>query len=406
MQADIAIVVAVYNRPVSMRRLLQSLENANYHTYQNISLIISIDYSGNETCSSIAHSFEWEYGQKQIIVHTEKLGLKKHILSCGDLSERYDAVIVLEDDLLVSPEFYDYTQQAYQFYKQESNVAGIALYRPSLNEIMYCPFEPIHDGYDNFFMQVPCSWGQMWTREQWAKFRRFLNKEEGIQNNYHIPGTVQQWPNASSWKKIFYAYLSKEDHYFVYPRIGLSTNFADTGENFITQQNSYQAPLLIAPKSYFFSTLEHSLSIYDAYFELKTLIYHRWFKESVSVSFDLNGTKSLSTISTEYLISCKKSKVPEKTFPASCYPYELNVLLGIETKKGTAAYFTFAKTDSFSEENQFMRLNEDVKRIFMSHDFIKNAAMFELKKQKEFRIGDAILRPFRFFKNLLSLNIE
>jgi glycosyltransferase involved in cell wall biosynthesis len=398
-QADISIIVAAYNRPESLKRLLQSLQLANYGSYQNISLIISIDLSGTDECSVIAKAFEWNFGQKEVIVHPQKQGLKNHILSCGDLSKRFDAVIVLEDDLLVSPAYYQYAQQAYSFYKNEESVAGVALYNPAFNETAYCPFEPLNDGYDNYFMQIPCSWGQMWTKEQWSKFRTYVSSDAGTQQQHHLPANVQQWPDASSWKKMFYSYLTEHQFYFVYPRIGLSTNFGDTGQHITEHQTVFQTSLLLAPKKFHFSKPEQSISIYDGYFELHESVYNKWFKDHKSVSFDLNGTKPLSMISTEYLISCRKSNTPLKKFAVSCYPFESNILLDVEAPANASAFFSMDKADSFGEDKQFERLNEDVKRVFMNHEFIKHAAVFELKKQKEFQIGSAILRPLRFLKS-------
>jgi hypothetical protein len=404
MQADIAIVVAAYNRPYSLQRLLRSLQNANYTSYQNITLILSIDYSGTNTCVSIANDFEWKFGNKEVISHTEQQGLKRHILSCGDLSNRYDALIVLEDDLIVSTAFYDFAQQAYEFYKDDPVVAGIALYRPCFNEVALCPFEPLDDGYDVFFMQVPCSWGQLWINEQWKKFRHYVNKGIAEQFQQLLPPAVQLWPNASSWKKLFYSYLSSEGLYFVYPRIGLSTNFGEKGEHMTSHQTVFQTPLLIGAKQFQFSMLQDTISAYDGYFELQGWVYNRWFNNSNTMTFDLNGTKSLDMIATEYLISSKSNSNPIQKYAVSCYPYELNILLGIDAGKQETAFINFGKTTDYTRENQFSRLNIDVKRVFMNDVFIHEAAMTEFRKLKEFKIGNEVLRPFRFIKNMLKNN--
>ena len=60
MQHNIAIVVAAYNRPDSLKRLLCSLSNANYNGYKSIKLIVSVDFSGNDDCKNIANAFEWK----------------------------------------------------------------------------------------------------------------------------------------------------------------------------------------------------------------------------------------------------------------------------------------------------------------------------------------------------------
>lgn len=402
MQADIAIVIAAYNRPASLQRLLGSVANANYKGYANIQLIISIDHSGQNECKVIADEFEWKNGSKTVIAHAQNLGLKKHILSCGDYTAQYDAVIVLEDDLFVSPVFYDYAQQAYAFYKSDEQVAGIALYHNTFNEVAYCPFEPLHDGFDNYFMQVPCSWGQLWTSEQWIGFNHYLQAETNAITVDLLPASVLAWPDTSSWKKIFYSYLLQTGKYIVYPRVGLSTNFGDAGQHLTTQQNNFQTTLLLSDKIFRFSTLDESLSVYDGFFELDGRIYNQLFATNLSVSFDLNGSKPLSSIKTTYLISSKQCEDASKRFAVSFYPYENNILLNLEAEKNSSNYFSFSKTSTFTNQQQFHRLPADLKRVFLNDVFLRNAVRTELEQTKEFRIGTKLLQPLRFLKKLLK----
>ena len=144
-KVDIAIVVVTFNRPNSLERLLKSLYYSDYTGYSDIILYISIDFSDNSECQKIAESFDWIHGDKIIISHNSNLGLKKHILSCGDLVKKHDAIIVLEDDLLVSPQYFKFAVSAYDFYKNDSRIAGISLYNYNYNENAYCGFEPIYD---------------------------------------------------------------------------------------------------------------------------------------------------------------------------------------------------------------------------------------------------------------------
>jgi len=106
-----AIVVVGYNRPKALERLLRSIHDADYSDYSDISLVISLDKGPSEV-RDIASSFLWRYGPKRLIIHEARLGLRSHILSCGDLSQTYRTVIILEDDLVVSPAFYDYAVQS------------------------------------------------------------------------------------------------------------------------------------------------------------------------------------------------------------------------------------------------------------------------------------------------------
>ena len=401
MQADIAIIIAAYNRPASLQRLLGSIERANYAGYTGITLVISIDHSGKNDCKVIADAFEWKHGNKTVIHQPHNLGLKKHILSCGDYTLQHDAVIVLEDDLFVSAQFYDYAQQAYIFYKNDEEVAGIAFYHNVFNEVAYCPFEPIHDGYDNYFMQVPCSWGQLWTKKQWAGFINYANGITNEQVFASLPATVQEW-SAASWKKLFYSYLIQTGKYFVYPRIGLSTNFGDAGQHLTDNQTVFQTPLLLSEKTFQFSTPADSLSRYDGFFELEGTIYNKLVDDTIAVTFDLNGTKPLTAITTRYLISSKKCRKPEQQFEVSVYPYENNILLRILAVKESNSCFSLGETASFSGAQQFNRLTIDFKRVFLSDVFLRNAVRAEFEQSKEFQIGSSFLKPLRFIKNLFK----
>ncbi len=49
-------------------------------------------------------------------------------LQCGDLTEKYDAVVVLEDDLVVAEGFMQYVVAAVEAYKNNDEIAGISLY--------------------------------------------------------------------------------------------------------------------------------------------------------------------------------------------------------------------------------------------------------------------------------------
>ena len=94
-----AIVVVTYNRPDSLTRLLGSLSKARYP--DGVPLVISIDGGGNRERKVVktAEEFPWPHGKKKVICHEKNLGLREHILSCGDLTERYDSEILLGIDI-------------------------------------------------------------------------------------------------------------------------------------------------------------------------------------------------------------------------------------------------------------------------------------------------------------------
>ncbi len=402
MQADIAIVIAAFNRPKSLSRLLTSLSHADYQAYTNIPLVISIDHSGNDDCYKVADDFNWPFGQKTVIKHPQNLKLKTHIITCGDLTDKYDAVIMLEDDLFVSPQFYSYAQEAFFFYKDDTALAGIGLYNYRYNEFAYCPFEPMTDGSDIYFMQVPCSCGQLWTKQQWQSFKQYITAETTDESALFMPAEALKWPVKTSWKRSFFKYMVAANKFFVYPRISLTTNFGDVGQHYADSVFIWQTPLLQAKREYRFSTYSTSVCVYDAFFELHEKAYNRLSNQAVSICFDLNGTKPLANISSEYLVSAKHCNKPQSCYLPALYPYECNVIQQVKTEKREAAAFYYGKTTSFTNRQSFDRLTVDVSRTFFHTSYITDAARKEVMQSLPYRLGMLVLLPKRIMQRVVN----
>uniref|UniRef100_F4CA80 Glycosyl transferase family 2 n=1 Tax=Sphingobacterium sp. (strain 21) TaxID=743722 RepID=F4CA80_SPHS2 len=306
-----AIVIVAFNRPESLKRLLLSVQNGQY-SYDDIDLVISIDYQNSENRKEVvdvANAFLWNYGNKLIINHSENLGLRKHVLSCGDLTSKYNSIILLEDDLVVSGQFYKYAKEALKFYHDDDRVGGISLYNHRKNPFNRLHFETIPEDSDTYFLQFASSWGQAWTFKQWKEFRDWYQYAD-ISNDDPIPENVKRWPD-SSWLKFFVKYLVIKDKYFVYPNKSFSTNFSDSGTHNKSKNTDFQVPLYLGEiNSFRFQEIEKSINIYDAFFELIPSVLKKLDKnfQDLDVTVDLYGMKSLSMVKTKYLLSSKRLK--------------------------------------------------------------------------------------------------
>ncbi len=269
MNSNLPTIIAIgYNRPNSLLRLLGSLRKAHYPP-GNVRLVISLDNSGVDEPRQVAEAFDWPFGEKRIIAHEQRLGLRNHVLSCGDLTEEYGEVIVLEDDLFVSPFFYEYSTRALAHYADDPLVAGISLYGHQFNQTANLPFMPVDNGNaDVYFMQLAASWGQAWSRSHWIGFRHWLEQHgTDISDVDDIPHDIRSWPE-SSWLKLYNAYIITLDKFFVYPYRSLTTNFGDPGQHFNIASSRFQVPIQQQGIDYQFISLAESLAVYDAYCEL------------------------------------------------------------------------------------------------------------------------------------------
>lgn len=338
---SIALVIPCYNRTSTLGKLLKSLVMAQYPI--GVDLIFSIDYSGNDSVFQMANDFKWEFGEKKIIKHSENIGLRNNIISCGDLTDEYEAVIILEDDLLVSPYFMDYAYRAWKYYSEDQNIAGISLYSYRLSESLH-EFNPISKGYDTFFMQWTSSWGQLWTKKQWSEFKEWYNIHNDNISQIPIPEYVKGW--SHSWKKFHIAYLVDTNKYFVYPTVSYTTIQPSLGVHVseVRLDKGYIVPLCWGlNRELVFQDFEGAL-VYDCFFEIKQLILD-YNGQKITCDLNLYGDKKKENITKDYFISPKIIPGVEilKKWGIFEIPLEVNIL---NSHKGSGLFLY--KSSNFS----------------------------------------------------------
>jgi len=382
---NIPIVIAGYDRAYTLQRLLSSLEKAHYA--EPVKLIISIDGGGPDSVIQVAENFDWQYGQKEVITHKENLGLRRHILSCGELSSQYDGIVLLEDDLYVSPWFYKFTVAALDFYKDCIDICGVSLYAYQYNETALFPFKPLNDGSDVYFMQLPCSWGQAWLKEHWVGFSAWYapNADSSLQDDPTLPSNITFWPDTS-WKKYFLKYMVGTRKFFVYPRNSHTTNFGDKGQHH-QGTNVFQVPLVVGDAGCFrFKAFNECFIKYDVFCELLPDCIRRLSSGTLpdDLSVDLYGSKRRANMTSEYLITPKKCRSYINSFGKRMLPSELNIINRIE---GDA--FFLAKTDqleNFGDINQYLygkAIDTTEQRYYFNTDDVHYAWLKDAERRLE-----------------------
>ena len=329
-ETEIPIIVIAYNRPKSLERLLGSIGNAKYPN-KKIPLIISIDKADdNQEVLKIANSFNWLHGTKTVNEEKINLGLRKHVLQCGDLTQTYGAAILLEDDLYVSPNFYNYTTAALNFSIDKDYIAGVSLYNHLLNVHTMDCFRPYEDGYDNWYFQFASSWGQAWTKKQWEEFKAWYTNNMVLEASSKLPQNVTDWSNES-WLKYYISYLVTENKFFLFPKIGFSTNFSDLGTHVGQDSTAFQIPLDYASKLHSnFSSLSQSNSIYDAFYENTKLALTLGLNVE-ETCIDLYGSKV--AVSKKYWLTTKIEDFKIiKSYGRSLKPIDANIIENIAGK--------------------------------------------------------------------------
>lgn len=352
------VVIPAFSRANSLKRLLDSISVA-YFPDEKIKIIISLDGGYSDDVYKVATDFadNFTVADVEVIAREENLGLRKHILLCGDFSVVYGSCIVLEDDLIVSKNFYLFACQANTQYSNNDNIAGISLYAQRYNEYANLPFEPNSKRKtDVYFMQVACSWGQVWSKKQWIAFKKWYedNLDIDLLKYPCIPKAVALWPK-SSWKKYYSSYLIFNNKYYVYPYVSFTSNCADNGGTHnINSLNTVQVPLNYDEEylsSFLFSSLDDKSILYDGFMEpILSKNKYIFGINSKDIQIDLYGTKPVNLLQkSKYSISSKNNTDPIATFPLRFKSIENNLYHVLNNSdKG---FFSLNYSSSFVSEN-------------------------------------------------------
>lgn len=332
----VVIVIIAFNRTDALKRLLDSVSRIVSPALECLDLVISIDFSPQqEAVQYKAESIEWRAGKKRIVCRTSRKGLKQHVLLCGDLVKEYDLLLMLEDDLYVSPAIVQYLVEAARFLEAEIDstaIAGISTYSPRVNETSLFAFEPIDD-FCNIYIQLPSSWGQAWTPKMWCRFRNWLVSHDESSLPL-LPSNIQRWSD-NSWKKLFTVYMIETQSYIFYPCVSYSTNFGDSGIHMHSNED-FQVPLSMTFASKTFGSLTES-AVYDSFMDISPDYLKSTASELKDIDFQVNlsGDKRVDIDTWE--VSYYRREIVKASWTSCMRPVELGVLNGVN---GSGVYLT------------------------------------------------------------------
>lgn len=228
------IVIFVYNRPEHTKRVIDSLLT-NLESSDS-DLIIFADYAKNDShitkVNEVRSYIKSITGFKsiQIVERDINFGLAKSILSgVTDVLKRFESVIVLEDDIVVSPFFLQYMNLGLKKYKDVENVASIHGYNYPIDT---------KGLKETFFIKGADCWGWGTWRRVWDQFEtdgsKLLSELEknGLLKEFNYGGHFkfsemlkkQIEGKNDSWAVRWYASMFLLNKVTLYPRESLIQN--------------------------------------------------------------------------------------------------------------------------------------------------------------------------------------
>lgn len=328
--ADICIIVVTFDRPRSFARLFESLLRADYGG-RSVDLLVSIDGGArSEGMQAAIGPLDWPYGKCSIRRMPENYGLRRHILHCGDECANYEAIILLEDDIVVGPGFYRFARWASRHYSDDDRVAGISLYAPAFNEMAALPFAPAPSSHPVYALQSAQSWGQCWTKAMWIEFRTWYDANAGVlQSAADMPDRIYSWPE-SSWKKYAMKYLALTGRTWIYPFVSHSTNCSEVGTHNRQQTALFQVPLAADWDETVVAKLDQLVQ-YDIYFERENVPLAAKIASGLTgnVQLDLYGTRQEIVGPANLLTVRQLPREPLVSFGLNFRPHEMNAALAM-----------------------------------------------------------------------------
>lgn len=173
------VAVILYLRPDHARKTLEALANNNLAHETEVYVFVNAanpfgdmeEKENNEAVKNFALNFQNNFLSYQVILREKHLECNASIRGAIDtVLERYDRVIVLEDDIETTPNFLDFMNAALDFYEKDFSVWNVSGYSPMLivnsvgDTFRTCSFMPWGWGV----------WKNRWQMVDWERKRENL----------------------------------------------------------------------------------------------------------------------------------------------------------------------------------------------------------------------------------------
>lgn len=242
------IVLFVYNRPDHTKQTVEALQKNELA--KESELFIFSDAAKNEDALEKVNEVR-EYiktidGFKKVtIIEREKnWGLADSIIDgVTKIVNKYGKIIVLEDDLVTSPYFLKFMNEALEFYKDEKKVWHISGWN--------CPIKS--DGLEDvFFWRLMNCWGWATWSDRWSYFEKDIDKTIKVFRktdikNFNLDGTENFWQQVklnkegkiNTWAIFWYATIFKQNGLCLNPTQTFVENIGHDASGTHCSENSF-----------------------------------------------------------------------------------------------------------------------------------------------------------------------
>lgn len=231
---SLTVSVITFNRLKSLQRLLLSLTNAHYND-DLVTLKINVEAGAPRELLDFVNNFYWPQGIKIVNVRAVPSGLVSAVVESWYPASDADFGLLLEDDIEVSPHYYEWLKLALRHIsssKMRDRIYGVSLYTPRVVEVTnpYMHFRPDIElaEYNSFsyLHSIPCSWGALQFPGPWREFHQYMQFRLRTNDSFLIiPGSRSNgW--KGSWKKYYMELAWAKGLYMLYPNFRNQSSFS------------------------------------------------------------------------------------------------------------------------------------------------------------------------------------
>jgi hypothetical protein len=236
----IAVVVFVYNRPVHTEKLFESI--LKYKNYKKFKYFIFSDFAKTNSdikkmkdVRNICRNFK-KKTNCTIVNNNKNKGLYKSVIvGVSKVLKNNKYAIILEDDLIVLPKFFDYMIKGIYKYLNNNKVLQVTGYS----------YPIINKKNQIFFSTLTSCWGWAVDSKKWSNFLTFIKNRKKLDQIYKELRTNQDLKRkfnynntfdyfglltkqfkhkVSSWGILFYLFSFYNQFYTLYPGQSLILN--------------------------------------------------------------------------------------------------------------------------------------------------------------------------------------
>jgi len=262
------IALFVYNRPDHTRRTVEALRKNELSNESNLIIFSDAAKSSkdNKAVCEVREYIDSVDGFKtvKIIERDVNYGLARSIIEgVSSLCSSYGKVIVLEDDLVTSPYFLTYMNDALNTYQDNEAVMHISGYMLPIDTTNL---------EETFFLRNSSCWGWATWDRSWKYFRKEPKKLIGeytrsMIRHFNMDGYYDFWSHVllnengliNTWAIFWYASIHKQKGLCLHPASSMVNNIGHDGSGVNCEENNlYNAKIAQNKITYFENTISES----------------------------------------------------------------------------------------------------------------------------------------------------